>query len=231
MSNKRKTVLKLLGSLLVVFCLVLAGCGDAKQAENTANEASSTTKAPSADKQQPKEQQPKEQASANRAPGFEEKDVELGGIRIGMSYDEVIKLKGKPTKEEKSNVQLVRNVIFYGHNVEIGFSKEKVRYVTVSADNDWRTPTGLHVGMPLNVAETMYGPYYKTMSAPTNRPESSKNSPFYEDHWQGTRYRYRCTPSDVYSYKPGDTFGEMWITSGQTNNIDSITIREIIPES
>ena len=58
MSNKRKTVLKLLGSLLVVFCLVLAGCGDAKQAENTANEASST-KAPSTEKQQPKEQQPK----------------------------------------------------------------------------------------------------------------------------------------------------------------------------
>ena len=117
------------------------------------------------------------------------------------------------------------------HNKHCQLEIVKCQKTTILTTFALNSTTGLHVGMPLNVAETMYGPYYKTMSAPTNRPESSKNSPFYEDHWQGTRYRYRCTPSDVYSYKPGDTFWEMWITSGQTNNIDSITIREIIPES
>ena len=218
MSRMHGTVLKLLGSLMVVFCLVLAGCGEAGQDANTTKEASSASKA---------SEQPKEKASADRAPGFEQNDVELGGVRLGMSYDEVIKLKGKPSKEEKSNVQLVKNVIFYGDNVEIGFAKDKVRYVTVSANNDWKTPAGLHVGMTLDDVEKMYGASHKTRSAPTKRPESSKNSPFYEDRWQGTRYIYSCAAP---SGGQGGISWELWITNSQAKNVDAITIMEMLSE-
>lgn len=228
MPGMHSTVVKLLGSLMVIFTLILAGCGDAKQdAKPAASKASSDSKAAKA-----AEEQPKEQAPARQAGSFTEQDVELGGIRLGMSYDEVIQLKGKPSKEEKGYAQLISKVIFYGNDAEIGFLNQKVRYVTVTANNGWKTPAGLYAGMTMEEAEKMYGTDYKTVSAPSKRPEESKKSPFYEMRWQGVRYEYRCVPSDVYSNKPGDTSWVMRLTdTNKAKKVDAITIQTITPES
>ncbi len=160
-------------------------------------------------------------------------DVSLGGIYPGMTYEEVTACYGAPTREERGYAQLVHRVIFYGDTVEIGFCGNKVLYVTVTADNGWRTPQGLHAGMGLDEALRICGEDYKSYPSPKQRRADQKDSPFFEMRWQGIRYVYHCeAPDGVYSYEPGDTtWGINLIAKDdKAAQVEAVTIRAYPPE-
>lgn len=160
-------------------------------------------------------------------------DVSLGGVYPGMTYEEIIACYGTPTKELRGDTQLVHKVIFYGDDVEIGFCGEKVLYVTVTADNGWRTPQGLHAGMGLDEAISICGQDYKRFE-PNKYQSADRSSPFFERRWNGVRYVYRCAaPDGVYSYVPGDTtWGiSLLMSSGGAAKVEAVSVRAYVPES
>lgn len=85
----------------------------------------------------------------------ESTEVSLGGIRLGMTYEEVIAMYGEPTiKFDLVNVEDGRiraKFIEYGDTIQITFSDKKgnfgvVKNVFVSSDNGWMLPSGIKVG-------------------------------------------------------------------------------------
>ena len=160
-------------------------------------------------------------------------DISLGGIKPGMTYQDITGVYGQPTREERGYAQLLSKVIFYGDSVEIGFCGEKVLYVTVTADNGWQSPQGIHPGMDLREAVLICGQDYTSFQSPKQRPEKLKYSPYFEMRWQGTRYVYRCAaPVEVYTYAPGDTtWGISLVTKGDgAEKVEAVSIRAYMPE-
>ncbi len=154
-------------------------------------------------------------------------DVSLGGICPNMTYEEITDVYGAPSREEQGNSQLVHKIIFYGDDVEIGFCNKKVLYVTVTADNGWRTPQGLYAGMNLHDAISICGQDYKSF---TERQTGSNTS---NSQKQVIRYVYRCAaPEGIYSYVPGDIkWGINLMTNGAgATQVDAVTIRAYFPE-
>lgn len=105
------------------------------------------------------------------------KEICLGGLSFMEVEDggggpndpnSVRKMYGEPTSINR-NVQIGENkrgdIWRYGDSVEIVFydwgnftEKEKyIASITVTANNGWKTPEGLAVGMKLDDAERMYG--------------------------------------------------------------------------
>ena len=161
-------------------------------------------------------------------------DVSLGGVSPGMTYGEITACYGTPTKELRGDTQLVHKVIFYGDGVEIGFCGEKVLYVTVTADNGWRTPQGLHAGMKLEEAINVCGQDYKRFDPDKYQSANATNSPFFERRWNGVRYVYRCAaPDGIYSYVPGDTtWGINLLTSSEgAAVVEAVSVRAYVPEN
>lgn len=161
-------------------------------------------------------------------------DICLGGIYPGMTYQEVTAIYGPPEREERGYAQLVHKVIFYGDNVEIGFCGEKVLYVTVTANNGWKSPQGLHAGMDLNEAKRINGEDYKCFRSQNVQNEQDKHSPFFDIRWRGLRYVYRCTaPEGVYAFEPGDTKWEIdLMTRGEeATQVEAVSIRAYLPEN
>lgn len=161
-------------------------------------------------------------------------DVSLGGVYPGMTYEEIIACYGTPTKELRGDTQLVHKVIFYGDDVEIGFCGEKVLYVTVTADNGWRTPQGLHAGMKLDEAIYICGQDYKSFGPVQYQAVNAGSSPFFESRWNGVRYVYRCAaPDGVYSYEPGDVTWaiNLLASSERATKLEAVSVRAYVPES
>lgn len=85
----------------------------------------------------------------------ESTEVSLGGIRLGMSYEEVIAMYGEPTAKFEKVDEQGRNCwdkfIEYGDAIQITFSDKKgsfgvVESVFVTANNGWALPSGIKVG-------------------------------------------------------------------------------------
>lgn len=108
------------------------------------------------------------------------KDVSLGGIRLGMSYQEVISMYGEPSlKYERLDSQgrVWEKFIEYGGTVQVTFSAKKgdfgvVKNVFVTANNGFALPSGIKVGSKKsdflkiygdvnNFGKGRYGLYYK----------------------------------------------------------------------
>ena len=91
--------------------------------------------------------------------------ISLGGISIGMSYQSVIAMFGKPNKiyDKKSlNGKLWSRYIEYGDTVQIKFSYDGgvlsgVENVFVTANNGWKLPNGIGVGSNINEIRKLYG--------------------------------------------------------------------------
>ena len=81
----------------------------------------------------------------------------LGGITVGTSYSEMVKMYGAPIQvaDHAEDNYTCR----YGNSVAIGYNKfaNKIQSVTVSANNGWATPDGLAVGMKISAAQDLYG--------------------------------------------------------------------------
>jgi|GEM_PF-3201916 len=83
------------------------------------------------------------------------KELSLGGISLGMTYQQVVAMYGEPTlkyHEMYSNLDKISNTyIQYGNNVEIRFSNDNgkigtVTNVFVTANNGWKLNSGIAVG-------------------------------------------------------------------------------------
>lgn len=81
----------------------------------------------------------------------------LGGITVGTSYSEMIKIYGAP-------IQVADHIednyaCRYGNSVAVGYNKfaNKIQSVVVSANNGWKNPDGLAVGMKISAAQDLYG--------------------------------------------------------------------------
>ena len=156
-------------------------------------------------------------------------DISLGGIYLGMPYEDVIDQYGPPTREEKGGYQLLRKVIFYGDSIEIGFLGKKVRYVTSMMNNGWHTPAGIHAGMNLSEAIDVYGTDYKAQYPYSKRRQDHKR--FYFEKWNGIRYAYSCVPDMRYMYEPGDVSWYIYLDSNDGGKtVTAITIGEQTPE-
>lgn len=132
-------------------------------------------------------------------------EFDLGGVQLNMPYDNVIAMYGQPTSIPGGYAQLVSNVIKYGNNVEIGFLGKKVRYVVTTANNGWKTPSGICVGMPIDKVIHIYGTNYETSTRTDNQiADWMRGKPYFEYTWTGKKYSWSRV-ADTYSYNPGDT--------------------------
>ena len=102
-------------------------------------------------------------------------ELSLGGVRLNMSYKDVIAMYGEPTHMKKGHGQLVRYEIFYGNSIEIHIDKSaegKVIGIISTANNGWSTPSGLHVGMPMpqDLVKRIFGHPVSIAPGNKNRP-------------------------------------------------------------
>ena len=139
--------------------------------------------------------------AANVCFALSREDFKLGGLRLDMPYAEVIKIYGEPTSHPGGYAQLVSDVIKYGEDVEIGFLGKKVRYVAVTANNGWKTPAGVSVGMPVGEVVEIYGEADKVETRA--KPIDAGGKYFYQK-WSGTKMSWSRV-SENYAYEPGDT--------------------------
>ncbi len=88
-------------------------------------------------------------------------EISLGSIGLffynNVHYrgNYVEKIYGKPTRGNLEDTSFA--TWYYGDSVEIKFEEGLVSYVYVKANNGWKTPSGLAVGMKLDDAVRMYG--------------------------------------------------------------------------
>ena len=99
-------------------------------------------------------------------------EMYLGRFTIGFSRDKtfvadesfsaMVRVYGQPTRNE--HALEVTYVAHYGNTVEVSYSNysDKIQSIEVTANNGWKTPSGLAVGMNISRALDMYGePDYK----------------------------------------------------------------------
>lgn len=88
---------------------------------------------------------------------IEKSELSLGGVTVHMPYQRVVQMYGEPQwKYGDPN----NGVALYGDSVRIGFNKNQVTYVLVMANNGWKTPKGISVGMNINEVYRVYGKEY-----------------------------------------------------------------------
>ena len=90
-----------------------------------------------------------------------------GGNDIAAaSYSEMVKVYGQPVQDEGHAED--NYTCRYGNSVRIGYSgyNNEISLITVTADNGWKTPSGLTVGMNISRATELYGtPDYTKVGA------------------------------------------------------------------
>ena len=114
-------------------------------------------------------------------------EFNLGGLQLNTAYNDVIKMYGEPTSKPGGWAQLVSDVIKHGDDIEIGFLGKKVRYIVTTANNGWKTPAGVYVGMPLSKVISIYGADYKTV---TQEKHINPNEKYFYYKWSGTKYSW-----------------------------------------
>ena len=158
-------------------------------------------------------------------------EFSLGGVCLNMPYDDVIKMYGQPMSRLRGYSQLIHDVIIYGDSVEIAFMNGKVRHVVTSANNGWKMPSGIYVGMPIDKVIKIYGTAYETYTrSQDDIADWMKKSGnlYYADKWYGTRYTWSRV-ADIYGYEPGDiSFYVSVIVNGE--KVTAIKIGQLTPE-
>lgn len=153
-------------------------------------------------------------------------EFSLGGIYLNMPYNSVIKMYGQPTSHPGGWAQLVTDCIKYGNDVEIGFCNKKVRYVTVTANNGWKTPSGVYVGMSINDVIRKYGSNYTTENQSVRFDHQREHL---LTSLEGTQYIWTQVRNDVYTYDPGDTSYRVSVVVSN-GVVNAIVLDQITPE-
>ena len=81
-------------------------------------------------------------------------ELSLGGVTLNMPYQKVVQMYGEPQWQYGDSNN---GIAEYGSTVRIGFDKNLVTYVLVMADNGWKTPKGIGVGMTIDAVYKAYG--------------------------------------------------------------------------
>ncbi len=87
----------------------------------------------------------------------------LGGFTVGSSYSAMKRVYGEPVQDEGHAENNFSS--HYGDTVHIGFDNlnNRIQFITVTANNGWKTPSGLAVGDNISKALDICGaPDYKT---------------------------------------------------------------------
>lgn len=167
--------------------------------------------------------------STNICSAIEKNEFSLGGITPDMTYNDVIAKYGTPTNKLDGYAQLVHSVIMYGDSVEIGFigrNDPEIKYVVVTKNNGWTTPSNIHVGMPIDDVIEIYGTDYSTRGRqqsdiPQWMIDSGK--PFFEYHWTGNQYTWKYFINAELSYALSV------VENG--GKVTAVQIRRLIPEN
>ncbi len=156
-------------------------------------------------------------------------EFSLGGIYLNMPYNDVLKMYGQPTSRPGGYAQLVTDVIKYGSDVEIGFLGKNVRYVVTTANNGWKTPSGLHVGMTIDEAIRIYGTDYKISTrSQSDIYDWMKSQPYFPLTWTGKKYSWSRV-AETYGYNPGDTIFVLSVVE-KGGRVSAIELDQITPE-
>ena len=156
-------------------------------------------------------------------------DFSLGGIYLNMPYNDVLRTYGQPTSRPGGYAQLVTDVIKYGNDVEIGFLGKKVRYVVTTANNGWKTPSGLYVGMSIDEAVRICGTDYKTSTrSQSDIHDWMRGKPYFDYTWTGKKYSWSRV-AEIYSYNPGDTTFVLSVVENG-GKVSAIVLSQITPE-
>ena len=95
-------------------------------------------------------------------------EMYLGGLTVGSTVDEMKRIYGEPTSHKVGIEHL--GSYAYGNNVGIGYfdyQKARITDITVSANNGWKTPSGLAVGDNISKALDLY-----------DKPDDTKSNDF-----------------------------------------------------
>lgn len=84
-------------------------------------------------------------------------EMYLGGLTVGSTVSEMKRMYGEPSSDkwEIENIQSC----YYGNSVEIGYNNynKKLQSIDISANNGWKTPSGLAVGDNISKALDICG--------------------------------------------------------------------------
>ena len=149
----------------------------------------------------------------------------LGGVVLNMPYNAIVRMYGQPTSRPGGYAQLVSDVIKYGDDVEIGLLGNKVRYVVTTANNGWKTPSGVCVGMSIDEAIKICGRNYKKENRSTALNSDRK---YFYANWIGTKYTWSMV-SENFSYEPGDTTYTLSVVVND-KKITAVELNQVTPE-
>lgn len=125
------------------------------------------------------------------------KELSLGGISLGMTYQQVVAMYGEPTLKYHSlysnSDKISDTYIQYGNNVEIKFSNDNgkigtVTNVFVTANNGWKLNSGLIVG---NTFQDFCNAYGVIVMKPNKIEDFKRKDAFIvcAKGWYGEYYR------------------------------------------
>ena len=93
-------------------------------------------------------------------------ECRIGDVWLGMPYEELVRMHGEPAWKSGERA---KGVVMYGKNLRIGLEDGKVAYIYTRANNGWRTPAGLKVGMSRKDAVLLYGEGNRSGTSPVYR--------------------------------------------------------------
>lgn len=84
-------------------------------------------------------------------------EMYLGGFTVGSPYSEMKRTYGEPVQDEGHAED--NHSCHYGNSVHIGYSnlRNVIQSITVTANNGWKTPSGLAVGDNISKALDICG--------------------------------------------------------------------------
>ena len=150
-------------------------------------------------------------------------EFSLGGIWIGMPYEELVGHYGEPQRTEKGNTEMVKKRLYYGNSVEISLGytapqRDTVIGISVGADNGWATPAGVRVGMSRRNVRGLYG-------TPDSVTSPNRHNAFYTDTYVYKEKRpagfWRGRPMEEMTSRSIQVF---YATSGGDSVVRKITI-------
>ena len=96
-------------------------------------------------------------AAENFCAAMPASEMFLGGFTVGSSYPEMVKIYGEPS-DRKVNLGHMASC-GYGDSVDVGYigGWGYIQIIRVSANNGWKTPSGLSVGDNISKALDICG--------------------------------------------------------------------------
>ena len=101
-------------------------------------------------------------AAENFCAAMPASEMFLGGLTVNSSYQEMVRIYGEPTSQKIG----IEYMFFYGYGDSVGIDyyshTNEIQAITVTANNGWKTPSGLAVGDNISKALDICGePDYK----------------------------------------------------------------------